>query len=496
VSVDCLVLLPKSRVLIGACSDRYLRFWDAETFHVLCSCLYLDVFETAASSSSTADAPAAAAAAAVGGGHSFNPNNNNYYSNSTSTRPTKQHVTAGDSLRLLQVSDSEDVLVGGYESGTLRVWSVQAYSLVTLQNLLQKHLQFHTLPAYLQQQQPSSSAPTTANFNIHSNASNSSSSSGGSAEFGEGMALAIAPLSLRSEWSAHDCPILSLEYVWFNYEESNFNNSFNPPATAAEKAKPTSMAMTRERREKQSDMGTDVLDGYVVSAGLDQKVFLWTLTGKCVGEFGGYSWDMNREASWLCTRQANLMTMLLLSSSSSSSSSASSAARRFHKKHPHAHSGSGGGQGSGGKQGGGIGGGLAGGSGGSGGDADYQRDKQRLHQQLLHQYSSSSSSAQQQQSFHPRHITQESLSMRASPSTQFLRQFCIESISGHKEHSSGEIGQYLDVLGKKHQHKTAKYMSLDVQFKEIAQTHPVIEPVLPRKEDFQQLQKKLGIVGV
>jgi hypothetical protein len=163
ICVDCLTLLPKTRVLIGACSDRYLRFWDADSYQVLCSCLYLDVDEAAAPP-----------------GH----------------RPQKLQLPpeafGGEALRLLQASDAEDVLVGGYDSGLLRVWSVQAYSLVTLRNLLQKHLQFQTLPSYLQQpQQPGDGAAPAAQ------------------EFGEGMALAIAPLSLLAEWRAHDCPILS-----------------------------------------------------------------------------------------------------------------------------------------------------------------------------------------------------------------------------------------------------------------------------------------------
>lgn len=41
--VECVTLLPKARIMIGACSDRYLRFWDLDTYTVLCSCLYIDL---------------------------------------------------------------------------------------------------------------------------------------------------------------------------------------------------------------------------------------------------------------------------------------------------------------------------------------------------------------------------------------------------------------------------------------------------------------------
>lgn len=94
-----------------------------------------------------------------------------------------------------QVSDSEDVLVGAYESGWVRVWSIQSYSLVTLRNLLQKHMQFQTLPMNMKTFGSSSGA--------NNNAGNAKQ------EFGEGMALAIAPLALLQEWRAHECPILS-----------------------------------------------------------------------------------------------------------------------------------------------------------------------------------------------------------------------------------------------------------------------------------------------
>jgi hypothetical protein len=68
-------------------------------------------------------------------------------------------------------------------------------------------------------------------------------------------------------------------------------------------AKPTHSLLSghgsvRLKRQKQSDMGQSVLDGFILSAGLDQRVFLWSLTGRCVGQFGCHDWDINIDATW------------------------------------------------------------------------------------------------------------------------------------------------------------------------------------------------------
>jgi hypothetical protein len=54
----------------------------------------------------------------------------------------------------------------------------------------------------------------------------------------------------------------------------------------------------RTKRLKNSDMGNDILEGFILSAGLDQRVLLWNLQGKCVGEFGAYGWEIDCEATW------------------------------------------------------------------------------------------------------------------------------------------------------------------------------------------------------
>ncbi len=66
---------------------------------------------------------------------------------------------------------------------------------------------------------------------------------------------------------------------------------------------------SRSRREKHSDMGQDILEGYIVSAGVDQKVFLWSVqSGRCVGEFGSFGWDINNEATWYRKAEAAAAT--------------------------------------------------------------------------------------------------------------------------------------------------------------------------------------------
>lgn len=69
-------------------------------------------------------------------------------------------------------------------------------------------------------------------------------------------------------------------------------------AVAEEELGPLKQQTARVKREKNSDMGNDILEGYLMSAGLDQRVYLWNLSGKCVGMFGAYGWEIDNEASW------------------------------------------------------------------------------------------------------------------------------------------------------------------------------------------------------
>jgi hypothetical protein len=76
------------------------------------------------------------------------------------------------------------------------------------------------------------------------------------------------------------------------YHQHDSDHAENAPLA------PLKQQAARVKREKNSDMGNDILEGYIMTAGLDQKVFLWNLSGKCVGMFGAYGWEIDNEASW------------------------------------------------------------------------------------------------------------------------------------------------------------------------------------------------------
>ena len=61
------------------------------------------------------------------------------------------------------------------------------------------------------------------------------------------------------------------------------------------------------RREKKSDMGQEILEGFIMSAGLDQRVLLWNAKGQCVGEFGSFGWDINNESTWFKKNESLLL---------------------------------------------------------------------------------------------------------------------------------------------------------------------------------------------
>lgn len=114
----------------------------------------------------------------------------------------------------------------------------------------------------------------------------------------------------------------AVEYVWFDYESARpaddedaeeaeavraasavvGENNGSRVGTAKSGASRQGEAPSGKggKREKHSDMGQDILEGYVLSAGVDQKVYLWSVhgAGRCVGEFGSYGWDINSEATW------------------------------------------------------------------------------------------------------------------------------------------------------------------------------------------------------
>lgn len=84
---------------IGSCSDDLIRFWDLETGRVICSCSSL--------------------------------------SRSNITKSENGRSDADDSahqLTCLRLNDKQDVLVGGYETGEVKVWLIYLPSIVNLKS--------------------------------------------------------------------------------------------------------------------------------------------------------------------------------------------------------------------------------------------------------------------------------------------------------------------------------------------------------------------------
>lgn len=91
-----------------------------------------------------------------------------------------------------------------------------------------------------------------------------------------------------------------MEYVWFDYENNSpdAKSSSNMGKNQNEFSSSNGILSGRKKRSRLSDMGQEILEGYIMTAGLDQRIFLWTIYGKCVGEFGTFGWDINNESTW------------------------------------------------------------------------------------------------------------------------------------------------------------------------------------------------------
>lgn len=109
----------------------------------------------------------------------------------------KIRIASGDLsneiLHIIKLSGDEDLLIGGYDTGTIRVWSIQGYSLTTLKNLLEKFLS------------------TQRTSKDHTDFARGGKRSKGVRRTGAGfgVGLAISPILLLYEWTAHYSPILS-----------------------------------------------------------------------------------------------------------------------------------------------------------------------------------------------------------------------------------------------------------------------------------------------
>lgn len=130
--------------MVGACSDKYIRFWDLETHHILCACLYYHIPEpTDAETSSTKDtanapplganpsAPQAGAPAGSnalvqpqGAGHRHHHHHRKHHGQTAPSQAAAHNVPVDEVLRHLKVSDSEDLLIGKQ-----RYWSILLFCL-------------------------------------------------------------------------------------------------------------------------------------------------------------------------------------------------------------------------------------------------------------------------------------------------------------------------------------------------------------------------------
>lgn len=354
ISVDAMVTMPRAGVILGACSDRTLRFWDATgDMSPLCTLSYLP------------------------------PHIVQQIQVLNAWRPINGKLDAEALLphevcKVLAVSDSEDVVLGGFESGRISVWSVHLYSLQTLKTLVKKHIF------------------TCQMSGVHK-------------DFGEGVSLALSPLTLIGDWQAHPSPLLALDYVWFDYEDDVIRNDESGDGVKASLPRSTgkrwvvsSNPLGREVRERRGDVGRQVLEGYVLSAGIDQKVMLWTLTGQCVGEFGTYGWDINAPDTWGNKKrlsQRSVPNKYKVSRRHNNSSSLSTAA-------------------------------------------------------LLH---SSPRSSSPPPPVTARNITKESVTMQMSSSSKFLLQF----MRSGGQHNAKDMNAYVEALSKKMSTKPPSYLEVD-----------------------------------
>jgi len=141
VAITCVTALRIQKIAIGACSDFIIRFWDLETGKVLCSCPFDDT------------------------PHSTHASTNN-----------SEFVDAVPSSMLMcfSTNENQDILVGGYTNGDVKVWIVSFQSLTSLR--------FQERDFLL-------------------------------------TGLAVPPLQLLSEWNAHGSAVLRMEYITLDEEE-------------------------------------------------------------------------------------------------------------------------------------------------------------------------------------------------------------------------------------------------------------------------------------
>ena len=85
--------------------------------------------------------------------------------------------------------------------------------------------------------------------------------------------MAVSPISLISEWRAHDALIISLAYISLADKDVVDPFLHENPAVF----------------EK---------DEFILSAGMDQRVYLWDIKGRMIGVFGTDDWNVDDRASY------------------------------------------------------------------------------------------------------------------------------------------------------------------------------------------------------
>lgn len=242
-TVETAVVYSNPLVLIGACSDKLIRFWDMESGRVLCSCKYWeDNSET----------------------ENKSPNRRSSSIRSQSNinillRGKKsKKVAEEETLRYLTLSDMENLLIGAFDHGLVRVWNVNAHVLKNLKKL----------------------------YDSQKNTVNTV------------KGLGITPIQLVSEWVAHNTIILSIAYVYFPFEEKLDNiNVWEHDNNGLEESNNSNSTNKNKLNNANGDENSKI--GFIITASIDQQVHMWRVDGKYVGTFGPFCWDINDEKTWI-----------------------------------------------------------------------------------------------------------------------------------------------------------------------------------------------------
>ena len=145
------------------------------------------------------------------------------------------------------LTDEEDFLIGSFNTGIVRVWELNAQSLITLKKLLPTHNDTNTKTRY---------------------------------------PLSISPIILIKEFIVHDNPIISIDYTAFEYEEEYIS-----PEQLED------MKITRNHDDFLKPHVDPI--GYIITSSLDQTTAITSIDGTIIGKFGIGKWDINNRSTWM-----------------------------------------------------------------------------------------------------------------------------------------------------------------------------------------------------